>query len=149
VWILPLFAATPKLAPINNPLTHMAPPAFPILLIVPGLAMDLLMRWIGRGRGWRRDVLIVLGVGTSFLGLLILMQWHFSKFLLSPAADNAFFGGNRYWSFASRPGPWQQEFWGATSDPLTFKAVLIAWIIALISTTIGLLWGNWMSKVRR
>jgi len=34
VWILPLFPAQAKLAPIYNPVTHMVPPAFPILLII-------------------------------------------------------------------------------------------------------------------
>ena len=35
VWILPLFAAQPKLAPIFNPVKHMVAPAFPLLLVVP------------------------------------------------------------------------------------------------------------------
>ena len=34
-WILPLFPAQPKLAPIFHPVTHMVPPAFPLLLIFP------------------------------------------------------------------------------------------------------------------
>jgi hypothetical protein len=38
VWILPLFPAQPKLAPIFNPVTHMVPPPFPLLLIFPALA---------------------------------------------------------------------------------------------------------------
>ena len=36
-WMLPLFSAEPKLAPIYNPVTRMVPPAFPLLLFVPGL----------------------------------------------------------------------------------------------------------------
>ena len=31
IWILPLFPAQPKLAPIYNPVTHMVPPHFPVL----------------------------------------------------------------------------------------------------------------------
>ncbi|MDB6131643.1 MAG: hypothetical protein JWM04_2750, partial [Verrucomicrobiales bacterium] len=40
---LPLFPAQPKLAPIYNPITHMVPPAFPMLLILPALALDILV----------------------------------------------------------------------------------------------------------
>jgi hypothetical protein len=47
-WVLPLFPATPRLAPIYNPLRHMWPPFFPELLIVPAIAIDLLLRRAGR-----------------------------------------------------------------------------------------------------
>ncbi|HYL04744.1 MAG TPA: hypothetical protein VE075_01810, partial [Thermoanaerobaculia bacterium] len=47
-WILPLFPATPRLAPIYNPVRHMWPPLFPELLVVPAVALDLLLRRAGR-----------------------------------------------------------------------------------------------------
>jgi hypothetical protein len=47
-WVLPLFAATPRLAPIYNPVHHMWPPFFPELLVVPAFAIDLLLRRAGR-----------------------------------------------------------------------------------------------------
>ena len=37
VWLLPLFPAKPQVAPIYNPLDHLMPPPFPLLLIVPAL----------------------------------------------------------------------------------------------------------------
>src|SRR3989454_11708849 len=40
LWLLPLFPATPKLAPVYRPLTHMVPPPFPLLLAVPAIAVD-------------------------------------------------------------------------------------------------------------
>jgi len=43
VWTLPLFEAHPKLAPVYNPVDRMVPPAFPLLLIVPGFAIDVIM----------------------------------------------------------------------------------------------------------
>jgi len=43
-WVLTLFPAQPKLAPIFNPVTHMVPLPFPLLLIFPAIAVDLLMR---------------------------------------------------------------------------------------------------------
>jgi hypothetical protein len=154
IWVLPLFKATPKLAPIYNPVTHMVPPAFPHLLIVPALGIDLLFLWIGRGRGWRRDALLVLAIATCFTVLFTAVQWHFAKFLISPEADNWFFAGQRFFSFASTKGKWWTEFWNvspgdANYDPLTIGGVSVAWVLALVATSIGLTWGNWMAKVKR
>ena len=44
ILILPLFPAQPKLGPVYNPVTHMIPAKFPILILVPALALDLLWR---------------------------------------------------------------------------------------------------------
>src|SRR5262249_31794720 len=41
VWVLPLFAAEPKLGPVLTPVTHFIPPEFPLLLVVPALPLDL------------------------------------------------------------------------------------------------------------
>jgi hypothetical protein len=149
IWILPLFAATPKLAPIYNPVTHMVPPQFPHLFIVPGLAIDLWFRWIGRGRGAWRDWLLIPLIAVSFVGLFLATQWHFSKFLISPAAENWFFAGNGFWTFADQRGEHWHRFWGLDRDPLTLKAVGICLLLALASTRIGLWLGNWMAKVHR
>ncbi len=49
IWILPLFPAEPKLGPVMNPVTQFIPPDFPLLLIVPAIAIDLLrprLRWV-------------------------------------------------------------------------------------------------------
>ena len=50
VLILPLFPAQPKLGPVFYPVTHLVPPKFPILLIVPGFALDLLWQ---RTKSWK------------------------------------------------------------------------------------------------
>src|SRR5262249_34208825 len=42
VWILPLFAAEPKLGPVYQRITHMVPLGFPILILAPAIALDLL-----------------------------------------------------------------------------------------------------------
>ena len=41
ILILPLFPAQPKLGPVFYPVTHMVPAKFPILILVPALALDL------------------------------------------------------------------------------------------------------------
>src|SRR5438093_6907956 len=42
ILVLPLFPAHPKLAPIYQPMDHMVPPAFPLLLIAPAVAIDVI-----------------------------------------------------------------------------------------------------------
>jgi hypothetical protein len=50
-WMLGLFPATPKLAPIFNPVTHMVALPFPLLLVFPAMAIDLLLRRAGEITG--------------------------------------------------------------------------------------------------
>jgi hypothetical protein len=149
VWILPLFAAQPRLAPIYNPVTHMVPPAFPLLLVVPALAMDLIFRWLGRGRGWKRDLLLSLLLPTVFTGLFTVTQWQFSKFLITPEAKNWFFAGGGFFTFADAPSDSWHRFWNLQADPLTGNALFSAWLLAVAASAAGLAIGNWMSKVKR
>src|SRR5439155_24917511 len=44
ILVLPLFAAQPLLGPIFVPIDRFMPPDFPLLLIVPAIALDLLMQ---------------------------------------------------------------------------------------------------------
>ena len=167
VWILPLFPAQPKLAPIYNPVDHMVPPPFPLLLIVPAFAIDCIFQlfrlknfgnatqtapW---GKRALKNIAVVLAVAVLFLGLSLVIDWNFSKFLLSPAAENWLFSGNRHWPYYSQPGDWQHRFWGLDParardyDPLRMSGVFVAYLCAVVSSSIGLLLGNWMLKVRR
>ncbi|HTL04721.1 MAG TPA: hypothetical protein VL241_03180, partial [Gemmatimonadales bacterium] len=51
IWALQLAPATARLAPIYNPVTRLVPPPFPLLLIVPAFAIDLLLHR-ATTRGW-------------------------------------------------------------------------------------------------
>jgi hypothetical protein len=153
VWILPLFPATPRLAPIYNPVTHMVPPPFPLLLIVPAIAIDLLLRPFGDAAGWRR-VAAALAFGAAFLAVFIPAQWFFSDFILSPASHNWVFVGDRVWSYGNHMGEWTTRFWrtSPTADdysPINVKSVSIAFAFAAFTSWLGLLLGGWMRKVQR
>jgi hypothetical protein len=113
-WILPLFPATPKLAPIYNPITHMAPPTFPLLLVAPALLIDLLMR-SRLGRGGRSDWILGVVIGPLFILTLLVVQWPFADFLLSPAARNPVFVAD-HWTYSSHLGPWRYEYWDLDRD---------------------------------
>ena len=47
LWIFPLLPAAPKLGPVYQNVTHMVPLWFPMLVIVPAFALDLLRAWMG------------------------------------------------------------------------------------------------------
>jgi hypothetical protein len=153
IWILPLFPAQPRLAPIFNPVTHMVPPPFPLLLIFPALAIDLVLRQAGEATGWKRLALALL-LGAIFLAVFVPVQWFFAKFLISPQADNWFFVGNRVWSYGNQLGDWNTQFWrvnpsNSDANLLTLSAITFAWVLAAVTSWLGLLLGGWMRKVQR
>ncbi|MCE6990442.1 hypothetical protein [Dyadobacter sp. CY323] len=148
LWIIPLFPAEPKLGPILNHFDHYQGFQFPLLLILPAFAMDLLRHRFGYLNDWQLTPLL----GFAFLIVFFVVQWFFGGFLMeSPYARNWFFGSH-YWYFGNPPeweyrykfGPWMLEDFGTLS-----KGLGIALIATLISTRIGLAWGNWMHKIQR
>jgi hypothetical protein len=144
IWILQLFPGTPKLAPIYNPVTHMVPPPFPILMVFPALAIDLVLRRTGRRSDWLQAPL----AAAAFVAVLLPVQWVFSAFLISPAAETFLFGAQR-WNYDSRVGAWAHEFWEAGTSPVTPLALLLAVALGAISARLGFWAGNWMTRVRR
>lgn len=146
VWILPLFPAEPKLGPILSQVDRMAAPFFPLLLVFPALAMDaLLQRRKGKRAGWLDAVVI----GAAFFLVFFLVHWYTAGFLLSPAARNWFFGADRYVSYTFvQDHPLRYEFW-QHGDPMTVTRFGIALLLSIVSTRIGLWFGQWLSGVQR
>src|SRR5258706_6380392 len=70
IWILPLFPAEPKLGPVHQAVTRFVPPDFPLLLIAPALAIDLLQ---GSFSGWSKWRHAVVG-GCVFLAAFVAVQ---------------------------------------------------------------------------
>ncbi len=146
-WLLPLFPGEPKLAPIYREVTHMVPPAWPLLLVLPALAMDwLYRRWNEKPFSiW----LLAGALAAVYLVIILPVQWNFSAFLISPAAENSFFSGNRQWTYYNTVGDWKHQFWDLKDRPVTWLVLLYSLALAFISTRIGLGVGGWMTKVRR
>ncbi len=145
IWILQLFPATPLLGPIYNQVDHMVPPGFPMLLVLPAAAIDLVMQRLNIDPSRNKQWLATLAMGSTFLLVLLLAQWFFADFMLSSAARNFFFGADQ-WDYNSRLGAWRYQHWGNTA---TLGSFVIALSIALGTTRLGLWWGNWMVRVRR
>ena len=147
LWVLPLFPAEPKLGPVYRQITHMVPLAFPILIMVPALVLDLLSP---RLKSWTKWQQALLG-GIVFVGVLIAVQWPFANFLIySPASQNWVFGTHYFPYFfspdqvleRSRFVDWETlgQFW---------LGMGLAVIAAVVSSRMGITWGNWMRRVRR
>ena len=152
-WLLPLFAGQPKLGPVYNPVNHFVPLTFPLLLVVPALAIDL-MRWLRGGtRGWWRDWLLAAAVAVAFTGLFFVTQWFFSAFLISDASYNRLFFGELHWGFSDHTGPFRNEFWHINRPqfhpPVTVGGMMWALLWSFCAVRVGLWFGGWLAKVKR
>jgi hypothetical protein len=157
-WVLPLFAGEPKLGPVNHRVSHFVPLPFPLVLVAPALLIDLIRHGIGHARSWWRDWLIVIACSAAFVAVFAIVQWNFSKFLLTPAADNWFFAADRHWGYMETPGPWTKQFWdegstrwgrGREHSVANWYTWTLAFVCAVVASRVGLWLGNWMAKVQR
>ena len=145
VWVLPLFAATPKLGPIRQNVTHMVPLDFPLLLLVPALAIDLLMRPTAKRGAWTRALIL----GLAFVVFFTVVQWPFGDFLVSASAKNAFFrADNMPYMMPADAWPAIGRFIEETMPELV-KGFGVATLLAVLSARAGLGWGNWLTAVKR
>ena len=147
LWILPLFPAQPKLGPVMVPVKSLVPPEFPLLLIVPALALDLL--W-ARTADWARGKQAVVS-GVLFVALFFVVQWPFASFLMSPGARNYFFGAI-YFDYWTSPGSyyWRYQFLPhATGAAALAMGAVSAMGIAIVGSWLGIGWGNWMRRIHR
>lgn len=145
MWVTQLFPAQAMLAPIYNPVTHMVPTPFPLLLVFPALAIDLLMRRFGENRDW----ILSIAIGIAFVVVMIAVHWYWAEFLLSPYARNFVFGVDK-WDYTSRLGPWRYEYWNLDKSPmLLLQGLGLAAVYATVSARLGLWWGAGMSHIKR
>jgi hypothetical protein len=145
--ILQLIPAVPKLGPVYQNLTHLVPPDFPLLLIVPAFVFDVVRRHITALNRWTQAA--ILGVAT--LGSFLAVQWPFANFLMSPAARNRFFAANNMPYFMPPNSHWARSAWfPSESTPLQFAVrMALAVLAAILMTCVGLSWGDWMRRIRR
>jgi hypothetical protein len=151
VWLLPLIPARPLTGPIYNPLDHLMPPPFPLLLVVPALGMDLLLKKIRWPERRGADWLQAGALGLMFFLIFLITQWVFAGFLLSPAADHWFFaGGGKHWPFFLKISPAARvAFWETGADVMNGAGALRALGLALIAVRLGLWLGAWMKRGAR
>jgi hypothetical protein len=145
-WILPLFPAEPKLGPVFYQLTQFAPPEFPLLIIIPAIALDLIWR---RTASWGILRQAVVS-GAVFVAIYAAVQWPFADFLMSPWARNWFFGTKYFGYYTSPTSAYARyQFYGAEQGLAFWQEFGMAVVTAIVTSWLGLAGGNWMSRIRR
>jgi len=147
LWVLPLVHATPKLGPVYHPVTHLIPAGFPLLLVVPALAYDLVAPRLAKWSAWVAGPV----AGVIFLGVFAAVQWPFASFLMMPASRTWVFGSH-YFDYNTRPESInaQNLFFDLDGSP---DAARLQWalalLLAMVAAGLGLRLGQWLRAVRR
>ena len=142
--LMPMFPAQPLLGPIYVQVDRFMPTDFPLLLIVPAFALDLVTAWTRRRIN---DWVLALLASAVFLVTFIAVQYPLADFLMTPWARNWFFGSHR---MPYSVDPSIQARWYLVKPPDRLAVGLpIALAIGYGSARFGLWWGNWMSRVQR
>jgi hypothetical protein len=146
ILVLPLFPAQPKLGPVYQPVTQFIPPQFPIVIIVPAFALDLLWQ---RTKGWKPWKVAALS-GVIFVALLLAAEWPFASFLMTPAARNRFFGTMYLW-YQLPPTSYtaQNRFYVTERAGEFWQGILIACALCMLAVRWGISRGEWFREVQR
>lgn len=145
IQILPLFPAQPKLGPVYQHVTQFIPPEFPILLMIPALALDLIWRRAGAWTSWKIAALS----GLAYTALLIVSEWFFASFLMTPAAANRFFG-TKYFYYALPPQSFlARNLFIPQPAAQLWLGFLFAALLAVLSIRWAIARGDWMFAVKR
>ncbi|MEP6493690.1 MAG: hypothetical protein ABJF01_13500 [bacterium] len=149
MWIVEAFPATPKLGPIYQHITHMVALSFPLLIIAPAVAIDVVLRRAGDRYG---VTALAPVIALVFLLAFVAVQWPFATFLVySPIAQGPIFNADNfvYWmnptyeALTRRFDPTPPNAW-----PLAARLAVV-FAVATGSSFLGLRWGQWMTRVRR
>ena len=147
MWTLQLIPAEPKLGPVYQKITHLVPPDFPLLIIVPAIAFDLVRRYLTGSNRLKQAAIL----GAASLASFFAAQWPFANFLMSPASRNWFFATNNFPYFVPPQSHWGSYAWLPTeSSPAQFAfRMFLALLAAILMTAVGLSWGDWMRRLHR
>jgi hypothetical protein len=146
-WILPLFPAEPKLGPVLNRVTHFVPSFFPLMMVVPAAAVDLLLARFESWPRWKRGCC----AGAVFVIALVAVQWPLGSFLMTPWSRNWFFFTHMY-DYQTPPTSYQatHRFFPFERTPAQFWSGMgMAVAIAMMGSWLGLKWGAWLERVKR
>ena len=148
LWVLPIFHATPRLGPVLNHFDHYQPFHFPLLLIIPALAIDIIFLRLENKKPFIKVSLAAL----AFLLIFFIVQWYFGGFLQTSTYARNWFFGSSAWYFGANPDwPYRYAFHPDRIDTgfNLIKGMMIAGVFAILSGLIGNKWGGWMKRVQR
>jgi hypothetical protein len=146
VWILPLFPATPRLGPIYQTVTHMVAPDFPLLLIVPAVVLDLIFQRAPPAlKGWRLAAIL----GAAFLGVFFVTQWTFGYFLNTHASENWVFATDNFFYGLPKTTYAYRHMFPPVHAGALVGGLAVALLFAVVSSRVGLAFGDWLRQVKR
>jgi hypothetical protein len=127
--------------------THLVPPDFPLLLIVPAIVFDLLRQHTAAWSRWKQAAVL----GAAFLVSFVAAQWPFADFLMSPESRNRIFQTTNFPYFVPPTSPWVRNvFFHTEHTPGQFWVKMaIALVAAILTVRLGMSWGEWMRRIRR
>ena len=142
IQIFPLFPASPQFGPVFHRVDTFLPPPFPLVLVVPALAMG----WVfppdrRRVAPWRYAI-----AGIVFVATFTATNWAASVFLSSPLAFNRFFGGiypATVFEATLRPVT------PLSPDAVSAALIVAAIVVSTIGTWAGHRAGDWLGEVVR
>jgi hypothetical protein len=143
LWLFPLFPAEAKLGPVYQPITHFIPLQFPMLLIAPAFAIDLVRPHVEARPRWQRAIVF----GPLFVVVLVAVQWPFAEFLMSEHARNWVFGAH-YMPYMMHPEWYESRYMFMPETDLA-GGLVQAVIAACITSYVGLAAGDAMRKAKR
>jgi hypothetical protein len=123
----------------------MVPLAFPLVMVVPALAIDVINQRAGSRHPWLLSALFA----AAFVAAMLLVHWPFGTFMLTPAARNWVFAADQ-WPYMYEIREWTKEFWWLDAGPAQFLGGLgLALIFATLSARVGLAWGEFTRRLLR
>ena len=128
-------------------MTRFVPPEFPLLLIVPAIGLDWL--W-ARTTNWNASLQAVVS-GIVFVVLIVEAEWPFATFLMSRYSRNWVFG-TIYFDYNMHPNSRyvRHLFVELEKTPGQFWTEMAYAVVAgIVTTRLGISWGNWMRRIRR
>jgi hypothetical protein len=147
LWLVPLVPAQAKLGPVYTPISHLVPLEFPLLLFAGAAALDFLLERMTASKKWLQAVV----AGPGFVLVMMAVEWPMGSFLVSRLAENRVFGTG-YYPYMQRPSDYHyaHEFWVYEKTRAEFWfGMAFAFVAAILTTRVGLAWGDWMRRVRR
>jgi hypothetical protein len=143
LWLFPRFPAEAKLGPVYQPITHFIPLEFPMLVIAPALAIDLVRPRLEARPRWQRALVF----GPLFVAVLVAAEWPFADFLMSEHARNWVFG-THYLPYMMHPD-WYESRYAFMPEPDLVGGLITAVLAACATSYLGLLLGDAMRRAKR
>jgi hypothetical protein len=127
---------------------HMVPLHFPILIIAPAFVLDLLYPKICDLGKWTQAAI----QGIVFVAVLLAVSWPLGTFLVSSTLSRNWLFGTQEFAFFLNPtiASVRNVFFAFEPTRTGFLITMaLAFKAGILSTRIGIIWGNFLSRLQR